>query len=996
MHTPMADMEFEKRYTALNEAQKKAVDAIEGPVMVIAGPGTGKTQILTLRIANILRVTDTNPENILALTFTEAGATNMRRRLVDVIGAPAYSVTISTFHGFCNSIIRDYPEEFPHIIGSESVTEVEQISLIEDLIREGKLEILRPFGDPLYYTRPILSAINNLKREGVDPDAFDAILIKEKKRFDETPNLYHEKGPHAGKMRGEYQEELKRFNKNVELAGLYRAYESRLRENKLYDYADMIMEVLRAIQKNKDILLILQEKYQYILVDEHQDTNNAQNKILELLANFHTNPNVFMVGDEKQAIFRFQGASLENFLYFKKIYPEAKLVILEENYRSTQHILDAAHSLIPGKRELVARAGHPNTNIRLFALSGVDVEAYFVGTDIKNKIDSGTVPGEVAVLYRDNADAASLIRMLERIGIPFLVESNDSVLRDNDMRKLLALLRAVSEFGNDQYVAEAMHIDFLKLETLDVYKVIAAANAKKIPIYDILRSDSIIRGLSLSDEKKIRNFYGTLSELSVASRNKGLQEFFSDFIRTIGFMSHILALPDAIEKMEKLNGFYDEIQKVTERHPNKTLREFIEHIDTIEKHNLNIEKSSFGGMANRVRLMTAHKSKGLEFEHVYIVGAFDGHWGNKVKRESLRLPRVVFAPLSESAADNPLDDERRLFYVALTRAKKTVTISYAKESISGREQLPSLFLGEMRPELLNSESADAIEADFLKHKGIIFAESKVVSASANDASFIRELFLQRGFSATSLNNYLSCPWKYFYQNLLRIPSAKTGHLMFGTAVHGALQDFFNAVSEEKVATKAFLLERFVEHLGREPFRDEDIKEWRKRGETSLSGYYDEYSGTWATKVKTEMDIKGILLTPEIKLSGKIDKLEIRNDRNEVNVVDYKTGKPKSRGEIEGSTKNSDGDIKRQLVFYNLLLNSYENGKYRMVSADVDFVEPTDSGKYKKEQYTILKEEIAELEETIKKAAEELLSLSFWDTRCDDKECDFCALRDMMR
>lgn len=991
----MHDEEFKKRYAALNAAQKEAVDTIEGPVMVVAGPGTGKTQILTLRIANILKNADVNPENILALTFTEAGATNMRKRLVDIISTPAYSVVISTFHGFCNSIIRDYPEEFPHIIGSESITDVEQISLIEDIIQEGKFAILRPFGDPFYYTRTVLSAINNLKREGVDPDAFLAIVNKEKKRFDESPDLYHEKGPHKGKMRGEYQEELKRINKNIELTDLYRTYEARLRENKLYDYADMIMEVLRTLQKNKDILLILQEKYQYILVDEHQDTNNAQNGILELLCNFHENPNIFVVGDEKQAIFKFQGASLENFLYFKKAYPEAKLVILEENYRSTQHILDSAHSLIPGKRELIARANHENTRIRLFAFSRSDVEAYFIGTDIRKKIDSGTLPNEIAVLYRDNADSIPLVRMLERIGIPFTVESNDSVLRDNDIRKLLALLRAVGEFGNDRYVAEAMHVDFLKLDVLDVYKVIAEAGMKKVSIYDVLRSDAAIRALLLNDEKGLRHFYGILSELAVASKNKGLQEFFSDFIRTIGFMSHILALPDAVEKMEKLNGFYDEIQKVTERHPNKTLKEFLEHIDTVETHNLNIEKSSFGGTTNRVRLMTAHKSKGLEFEHVYIEGAFDGHWGNKTRRESLKLPRVVFTSLNEAGSDDPLDDERRLFYVALTRAKKTVTVSYAKEGVSGKEQLPSVFLGEMRAELLEEQRTDEIESEFAANKGIVFAEPQVVSASANDAAFIRELFLHRGFSATSLNNYLSCPWKYFYQNLLRIPAAKTGHLMFGTAVHGALQDFFNEVGEGKNASKEFLLQRFVAHLERESFREEEIGEWKKRGEDALAGYYDEYVGRFATNVRTELDIKGILLTPEIKLSGKIDKLEILNEKNEVNVVDYKTGKPKSRGDIEGSTKNSDGDIKRQLVFYNLLLNNYENARYKMISADVDFVEPTESGKYKKEPFTILEEEVRELEGVIRKSADELLSLSFWNSRCEDDTCEFCELREMM-
>ena len=371
----MEDSIFKKLYKQLNPAQKEAVDIVEGPVMVVAGPGTGKTQILTLRIANILKETQVEPENILAFTFTEHAASSMRRRLAEIIGSQAYRVRISTFHGFCNEIIKSYPEEFPHIIGAINITKPEQIQIIEQLIEMLPLKELKPFGDPLYYLQSLISSIEQLKREGINPERYLKLVEDEKKYFDLIDDLYHDKGAHKGKMKGDYQKLFKTIVKNQEAAIVYDAYQKKLRKKKLYDYSDMIMEVMQALSVNGDLLLNLQEQYQYFLVDEHQDTNNAQNKILELLCNFHPSPNLFVVGDEKQAIFRFQGASLENFTYFKKLYRDAKLVILDNNYRSTQAILNVAENIIPGQKKLQADTKQLGRKIKLHEFSGA-LEGY--------------------------------------------------------------------------------------------------------------------------------------------------------------------------------------------------------------------------------------------------------------------------------------------------------------------------------------------------------------------------------------------------------------------------------------------------------------------------------------------------------------------------------------------------------------------------------------------------------------------------------------------
>ena len=441
--------EFKIHYDQLNSEQKKAVDAIEGPVMVVAGPGTGKTKILTLRIANILKKTDTQPESILALTYTESGVVAMRSRLAEIIGSEAYRVTISTFHGFANNIIRNYPEEFPYIIGANSITDVDQYKIMEEIITTSELSILRPFGDTFYYLRSALSTINKLKQEGVDPDKFEEIVLAEEKRFVLIDDLYYDKGVHEGKMRGKYQDMQKHIKKNKELAVLYYAYQKTLRDRRLYDYSDMIMEVSSVLDKNNDFLLTLQEKYQYFLIDEHQDTNNAQNRIIELLANFFDNPNVFMVGDEKQAIFRFQGASLENFMYFKNRYKGAKLITLVNNYRSTQAILSLATSLIK-KGELEAQAKHPNKKIPLYAFNSTDAETYFLARHIQERIKDGAKPEEIAVLCKENADALPIADMFEKIGVPFMVESDQNVLQDEDIKKLLLILHAIKYFVNTE------------------------------------------------------------------------------------------------------------------------------------------------------------------------------------------------------------------------------------------------------------------------------------------------------------------------------------------------------------------------------------------------------------------------------------------------------------------------------------------------------------------------------------------------------------------
>jgi len=983
--------EFKIHYDQLNSEQKKAVDAIEGPVMVVAGPGTGKTKILTLRIANILKKTDTQPESILALTYTESGVVAMRSRLAEIIGSEAYRVTISTFHGFANNIIRNYPEEFPYIIGANSITDVDQYKIMEEIITTSELSILRPFGDTFYYLRSALSTINKLKQEGVDPDKFEEIVLAEEKRFVLIDDLYYDKGVHEGKMRGKYQDMQKHIKKNKELAVLYYAYQKTLRDRRLYDYSDMIMEVSSVLDKNNDFLLTLQEKYQYFLIDEHQDTNNAQNRIIELLANFFDNPNVFMVGDEKQAIFRFQGASLENFMYFKNRYKGAKLITLVNNYRSTQAILSLATSLIK-KGELEAQAKHPNKKIPLYAFNSTDAETYFLARHIQERIKDGAKPEEIAVLCKENADALPIADMFEKIGVPFMVESDQNVLQDEDIKKLLLILHAIKDFGDAGRLYEMLHVDFLGLEPLDLYKLIEYSRKNYLNPYDVIRSDKHLQEAGVEAGGRFGELYKQLSRWKQLSHNTGAASVFEIIVQESGFLSHLLANDDPFGKIEKIRALFDQVKALIENHKDFTLEQFLEYLDMLQEHSILLKNGSLHVKPGRVRLMTVHKSKGLEFDYVYIVKLFDGHWGNKRRIEHFKIPNSVFK-IDSALEESENQDERNLFYVALTRARKEIILSYSRQGINSREQLVSQFINEMDSAFIEKGNAKEYEDEFAGQQEILFAENRRTTVKLDDKEFLNELFKKYGLSVTALNNYLECPWRYFYSNLVRIPEAPNKHLIFGNAIHQALKDFFDKFGVEDPGPE-YMIKRFEEELSHQPIEEGEYREALAKGRKCLPEYYKEYHNTWRKNFINEFKIDGIEITPDIIINGKIDKMEILDSANNVNVVDYKTGKPKTRNVIAGKTSSSDGNYRRQLVFYSLLLSKFNKGKYKMVSGDIDFVEPDEKGKYRKETFIVGKEEVRELEELIKKTGDEIMALAFWDKTCGEKNCHYCALRRM--
>ena len=975
---------FMKAFSALNKGQKQAVEAIEGPVMVVAGPGSGKTQILTLRVANILLTTDTAPENILALTFTESAVSQMRSRLEALAGGRGARVSVYTFHGFAGSVIERYPDSFPRIVGSEPATDAERVEILERVIKKTSLKRLRPSGEPLFYLPTIRSAIAGLKRESVSPDNLAAFSVSEEKVFRALPDLRHKKGPHRGEMKGKYEGLTRSLERTKELVRVYRSYEKELRASRRYDFEDMILEVVRALKKDRGLLLELQEEYQYLLADEHQDANLSQDHLLELLASFHKHPNIFVVGDESQAIFRFQGATLGNFDAFQKRYPEARKIVLIESYRSGQNVLDAAQSLMSagGNKSAALRAARERSKhlITLAELSAPDLERAWVAHEAKTRIKSGTAPEEIAVLYRTNREGEPLRRAFEKEGVPVVIESDQDALSVPAVRSLMAIFEAVESFGNDTKLAPLLHLPFFNLAPLDVYRFFSSSAREKVSLFSLLKDLKKLKSARIEDPDAFLRLFGKLSRWKQRLALSNPLSWAEEILQESGLLDGVIRGQSNAESLAALRSLMGAIGVLLSRNHKANLAHILAFIKLHEKHGLSLSLEA-PGKGQAVRLMTAHRAKGLEFREVYITNLVEGVWGNRRAPHYFRLPPVL-------REEQDLDDERRLLYVALTRAQARVTLSHANAREDGRPTTPSLFLSELDPKLVRTAHTRVFETSFDR---VRLLKPPSATSPKEEKEFLNNLFLAQGLSPTALGNYRTCSWKYFYVNLLRIPEPLSFSQCYGTAVHEALKGFFTVRAKGKEPGVPELLRLFERAFRRLPLTEREIKDGILRAKRAFPGWYRARRASWPTQSASEFSITVpfSVFRKTFPLHGRLDRIDFTAEG--VSVTDYKTGKPQSRGTLEGKTKDTRRGYKRQLVFYKLLLDRFDRGHLRMNEGVIDFVEPDEHGKYRREIFEILKEEVSSLEDEIKTTAKEIIDLSFWDKRCDDRDCKYCGL-----
>lgn len=1018
----------------LTSEQHTAATEIEGPMMVIAGPGTGKTQVLSSRIAHIRKTTDTSPDSILVLTFTESGAIAVRKRLASMIGSDAYYVSIYTFHGFAESIISTYKHYFP-TLGAEVLTQIDQITMIRKLLDEMELTRLKIIDDSYYYTRDIIRTISNLKREAISSDELSKITNDEIETIKKDDNSFNKK---TGKMKTVQEARINSLEKTLELAEVYKEYERELREQKKHDYDDMIIEVLNKIKTDINLKADLQERYLYFLVDEYQDTNGAQNQVVTQLADnpYFENPNIFVVGDDDQSIYKFQGASLSNILYFKTNYPSSKVVIMTQSHRSTQKVLDASMSVIQNNTQrlvnvmnlnkvLTSNIQDPTSKVELAEFDHERYEYIWIVNKIKELIAQGLTYSDIAIFFRNNGEIATFSTLLQSHNIPVTSEHSSNIMDDTFIRNLITLIRVIADPEDDRLFFSLLCQPWSEVTTLDRIKLTTLRSKKRISFFDLVKNYNLLKEHEIGFEKEsyktkyeneptaaqeivqnefslfadsldVREEPNSLIRLSsfLIDQNQRLHSenfavFFNQLLETINFRDRILVEEDRLNILNKLSTLFDEIKRRVAANSHYTYEDFLNYIDIIEEYGLPIVEKTLDLNTDSVRLMTAHKSKGLEFRIVFVPRLVDRYWGNSMARENIAMPEGV-VKYEKPSKDEKNEEERRLFYVALTRAKSQLYLSYSNqyESAYGiKNTMPSMFIGEIEKELLEEIKPQIVisEDDILKEVWTKGDEKKVASFhSQEEENYIRTLLDNFKLNATALNNYLECPRKFFYMNLLKIPSLKKDRQSFGTAMHKALEVFFDKAKEDgKLPDKELLYTVFEETLAKEIIADDIKAQLLESGRQGLEGYYNQViipSSQTEKVLFTELNFdKRNVNLDDIPLTGKIDAVIVDNNE-EAKVIDYKTGRIYSHNEIEKYSLNSEGVLVpsgyyAQLMFYKLLTENDKTFKYNVNAGVLDFIEGR-NGKYKREAFEYKTESIDAFKILIKETVNRIKQLDF--------------------
>lgn len=979
---PKTTPEFDLAYKKLNEAQRKAVDTIDGPVLVMAGPGTGKTQVLTTRIANILKETDTDPSSILALTFTDAATKEMRERLIRMIGKDGYYVKVCTFHTFCNDIISENPDRFSRPTGMQNITELEKIQVINQILEEGNFLLLKSPSSPLFYTPFILKSISDLKREGFSIQRYRELVSILKDEFEIEKDSLSK----TAKL-----EKEKLVNKNLDLLDICEAYQNKLVTLGRLDFDDMINWVVEAFENDSDFLLAYQEKFQYILVDEYQDTNSAQNRLIFALSSYWgEQANIFAVGDNNQSIMRFQGASKENIEQFKNRFPNHTSIFLDQNYRSTSTILSASAKLI-GESTLNCNVKFKDKPIKVAKFSSPIFEDEFILKSIKNKIKKGINPKDIAVIVKENKDIDNLVSLFKRESLPYRLAGSTNILTTPLISQFLKILRVATQIQDnldDLELFTVLNYPYFQIKPLSILKVSRYAYKNKKSLVDVLQDAH-----PEIDDRLIEVFNLFLSWNSKISSHT-LPDIFQIIFQESGFLEYILSLPQPVIELNRFGTLFDNIKTQSSAFPNLDLFGYVQNLSVMELNNLKIEEQVLIGNDNAVTLTTAHKSKGLEWLVVYIYKFADSYWGNKSRKEMIKLPPGIIVYENVDKEEDKNAEDRRLFYVAVTRSKQQLYLTGAAQYPSSAKMVfPSIFLTDLPKENLKYLKTTKYEKNSVGTLKKLLTPITNNVLNKDEEEFLQEIIKDYKLSPTGLNSYLECRYKFKLDNLYRIPRFKAAPMCFGTAVHYALEELYKSLNNKTLVSKEEFINDFNTALDRELLTKSDMDNLRHHGQKVLSSYYDKYEKEFTECLFTEKNFGSSLtsqiLLDDIPLSGKADRIDITSKADKhVRFVDYKTGKPKSRNEIEGLNKNSDGNYKRQLVFYHLLADLDKSFPYEVVQTEIDFIEPDAKGDYHRERFNITKEEVSDLKKLIKDSFGQIRQLNFERTK-DINHCLRC-------
>jgi ATP-dependent DNA helicase UvrD/PcrA len=1022
---------FLEALSRLNAEQLAAVEQMDGPVLVIAGPGTGKTQILAARIGKILLETDADAHEILCLTYTDAGAVAMRKRLFDFIGPDAYRVNIYTFHAFCNEIIQENLEYFGKL-NLEPLSDLESAMLFRELVDEFPNDhALKRFTGEVYYDVPRLRELfSTMKKENWSRETIHAAISDYLSDIHLKEGFFYKRANASRgiKIGDPNQDKIDKaheaMSKLLAAVNEYENFDQKMKTRNRYDYDDMIIWVLKAFRENEDMLRRYQERYQYILVDEFQDTSGSQNDLLRFLLNYWDTPNVFVVGDDDQSIFKFQGANMKNILDFADQYSKnLKIVVLKHNYRSNQHILDVSRTLIENNRERLTqqlnldkniRAAHPRFDkltVRpaICEYENPDQELVDVAGRIRSLIEQSTDPGEIAVIYRNHSQAEQLVRYLDEQKIAVNIKRKIDILSLPFGERIINILRYLamemdSPYSGDELLFEILHYDFFGIPPIDIAKASIAVSKENFrtssdnePKTSLRRYISELRqpaqpGLfDVVQNMEMKQVVVHIDALLKASVSVTLQQLFQQVITRMGILRFIMLQPDKGWYMQVLTNFFDFLKEESRKEPDIKLAGLVSTIDLMKKNNIRLDLNQVIYSDNGVNFLTAHGSKGLEFEYVFLIGCDKKTWDSKGRNYGFSYPDTLTKASAEETSHT--EEARRLFYVALTRAKQHLAISYAGKDKNGKDQEASQFVGEiLAASDLQVERPRINEEDMIGFYLTQLSEEDKPKVELLDKNYIDQLLQNYTLSVTHLSNYLDCPLRFYFQCLIRVPSGKNPAATFGSAVHDALRKAFRNLKdngEEFMPTETFMRDfRAYMWRNRDSFTKDDLKRRMDYGEKILPAYYELNVPLWNKIALVELPVKNIEVAG-VPVKGNLDKVEFQG--KQVTVVDYKTGNLKYAKDkfLRPDDNNPNGgDYWRQAVFYKLLIDNDRAKDWQVVDTVFDFIEPVNPGEYHKEHVLISSEDVALVTEQISTVYGKIMAHEF-NTGCGKEDCEWC-------
>jgi DNA helicase-2/ATP-dependent DNA helicase PcrA len=1020
--SPPEDAGLEALLSGLNAEQRKAVTHGDGPLLVVAGAGTGKTQVITRRIAWLIATRRARPAEILALTFTDQAADEMQTRVDQLVPYGYTDSAISTFHAFGDRLVREFALELGLPGDVRVLSRPETVVFLREHLFELELDQYRPLGDPTKFLDALATLFSRAKDEDVSPEAYLAYATRLAATAAEAQGAVEAAGEAATEQDRDAAAALdEEARRQAELARAYATYQRLLAANGAIDFGDQVSLALRLLRESPAARERVQARFRYVLVDEFQDTNRAQSELVGLLSAPHRN--VTVVGDDDQSIYKFRGAAISNILEFRERYKAVRVVVLRRNYRSRGPILDASYRLVrhndPDRLEVRAGInkqlipergsdGAPAVRHEAFA-SGAE-EADWIASDVARRVRDGASYRDVAVLVRANAAADPILRSLNLEGIPWRFSGTSGLYARPEVRLLLSFLRAVADTGSSVDVYALAASELYGLGGEDLVSIVTSARRRNRSVFEVLdelqRQPGILR-LRPETREAATKLVDDLRSYVTLAHERPAGEVLYAFLRNSGWLRK-LAETDSVASEEALSNiarFFDIIRAQSALLADDRAVFVATHLQTLIRAGDDPPTADIDPEANAVAVMTVHKAKGLEFPVVYLPGLITGRFPAIGRREPLALPlELVNETLPEG--DYQLQEERRLFYVGMTRARDELVLSHAADYGGQRARRVSPFVLEALdlPVAAGTAGAGAKPASPLeKLAGNERTDPAPVTRRGRDDE---PLWL----SFYAIDDYLTCPRKYRYGHILRVPLSPHHSMIYGSALHAAVSEFHKRHARGEVMTDDQLYASFQAAWTNDGFLSREHEEARlEAGRSALVRFREQQLRPGAV-IPAWVEREFSFFLDGDKVRGRFDRVDISpRDPNEPVPVMADDEEPASGADVVEPTLNlspekvvitdyKSSDVRdpakaRQRAKESLQLTIYAMGYEAMTGRLPDAVALhfLDSGLVG--TAPVDRKRVEKARETIRTAARGIRARDF-EPKPDYLSCSFCAFREI--